>query len=437
MPMTQQRRQAQSFWELRSCCCLCLIGVGMFSRSASANLMDPLRGEYGFLTKFGGISADDARLRVRSMCEVFNIFEFQFYDALEHYSWPPAPGKDCWHNPFGQEVCRSILKAYVQEIQHLGGRSWLYVQAMGTDPQDTNTQNGFAVAGQHLVDGRPLLDVVVPTAAWAEHIAARWADFAAEIGFSGIHWDTLGDKYGVAAMGGDVPGFLRASRPVLMTRGLEQTCNFVDGFGWEPSLFGLSDCNSNTVAFPYWEAWSLPTQEDHFFKEVAPLGGGVFVCYPGKSVSHAGEDWNSEAAGIWPLDLLIRRWQKARCHGSAYLAIGDGLRHIQDEYFPDSLPINNADINKITEQVFKGCKFHWECKPQLSYGESLVRSKTKPHTRQISLFHHRWIDVALLVAFFSGMAALLTHLSFIACCSKRRSRQPCTEELRQVTQSPW
>ena len=113
------------------------------------------------------------------------------------------------------------------------------------------------------VDGRPLLDVVVPTAAWAEHIAARWADFAAEIGFSGIHWDTLGDKYGVAAMGGDVPGFLRASRPVLMTRGLEQTCNFVDGFGWEPSLFGLSDCNSNTVAFPYWEAWSLQIGRAH------------------------------------------------------------------------------------------------------------------------------------------------------------------------------
>jgi len=185
----------------------------MLSHSASASHMDPLRGENGFLTKFGGISVDDARLRVRSMGQVFNILEFQFYDAFEGYSWPPAPEKECWHNPFGREVCRNILKAYVQEIQHLGGRSWLYVQAMGTEPRDTNTQNGFAVAGQHLVDGRPLLDVVVPTAAWAGRIAARWADFAAGIGFSGIHWDTLGDRYGVAAMGGDVPGFLRASRP--------------------------------------------------------------------------------------------------------------------------------------------------------------------------------------------------------------------------------
>jgi len=254
--------------------------------------------------------------------------------------------------------------------------------------------------------------------------------------------DTLGDKYGVAALGGDIPGFLRASRRVLMTRGLAQTCNFVDGFGWEPSLFGTSGCSSNTVAFPYWEAWSSPAQEDHFFKEVAPLGGGVFVCYPGKSVSHSGEAWNSQAAGIWPLDLLIRRWQKARCHGSAYLAIGDGLRHIQTEYFPDSLSITSADVSKIKEQVFKGCSFHsarGECKPQFNYG----LQRMKQPTQQISLFHHRWIDVALVVAFLSGMAALIVYISFIACCSKivpRRPSQPCAgerQELRQVMQSPW
>jgi len=399
--------------------------------------MDPLQGEYGFLTEFGGgISAEDARRRVRSMKEAFNILEFQFYDALEGYSWPPVPEKECWHNPFNREVCRSILKAYVQEIQNLGGRSWLYVQAAGTEPQDTNTQKGFVVAGQHLVNGKPLLDVVVPTAAWAERIATRWADFAAEIGFSGIHWDTLGDNYRVESLGADVPGFLRASRHALMMHGLAQTCNFVDGFGWDPSLFRPSDCSSNTIAFPYWEAWSLPAQEDRFFKEVAPLGGGVFVCYPGKSVSHSRESWNSAAAGIWPLDLLIRRWQKARCHGCAYLAIGDGLRHIQDEYFPNSLPITSADVTKIKEQVFKGCSFrsaHWTCTPQLNYG--LQRPKRK--TKQFSLFHHRWIDIALVVAFLSGMAALLTHVFSIACCSTivpRRSREISTEEQQELRQ---
>ena len=32
------------------------------------------------------------------------------------------------------------------------------------------------------------------------------------------------------------PGFLRASLPLLREQGLAQTCNFVDGYGWDPSL---------------------------------------------------------------------------------------------------------------------------------------------------------------------------------------------------------
>merc|ERR1712039_138975 len=65
-----------------------------------------------------------------------------------------------------------------------------------------------------------------------------------------------------------------------------------------------------------------------------------------------GEAWNSGAKGTWPLDLIIQRWQKARCYGSSYLAVGDGAHHIQTEYFPDTTPINEADIDKIRDHVF-------------------------------------------------------------------------------------
>jgi hypothetical protein len=123
-------------------------------------------------------------------------------------------------------------------------------------------------------------------------------------------------------------------------------------------LFGGPSLADNVVVFPYWEAWSLPAQEDVFFKEVAPQGGGVFACYPGKSPTHDGEDWNKNAKGIWPMDLMILRWQKSRCHASAYLAIGDGSRHIQDEYFPDSLFMDEKDVTKVRNQVFRTCSFH-------------------------------------------------------------------------------
>lgn len=318
----------------------------------SSGATDPLRGEYGFLTQFSDITEEEARARVREMSHLFGILEFQFYDAFEGYSHPPTQYQEEWNSAFGRRIIRKIIRAYTDEIAHVGGRSWFYVQAMGTDPNDTHAQQGATVTAQHVVDGHPLLDVVAPNAAWARKIAPAWGQFAAFLGFSGIHWDTLGDAYGVSNAGCDIVGFLRAALPVLQEHGLAQTCNFVDGFGWDPSLIGQVGWVGNVVAFPYWEAWDLPFQEDRYFEEVAPGSKGVFVCYPGETASHNGERWNSGEVGTWPLDLLIRRWRKAHCYGSAYLAIGDGLHHIQNEYFPDTVKINDADVSKIQDMVF-------------------------------------------------------------------------------------
>jgi len=232
---------------------------------------------------------------------------------------------------------------------------------MGTDVNDTLAQRGFPVMAQHLADGHPILDVIAPSVGWAMRIVPEWGRFVASLGFSGIHWDTLGGTYDESTEGVDIPGFLRAARPVLQEHGLAQTCNFVDGYGWDASLLVDVGWHGNIVAFPYWETWSIPVQEDRYFKEVTPRGRGVFVCYPGKSSSHAGEDWNSGTVGTWPLDLIIQRWHKARCFGSAYLAIGDGTNHIQNEYFPDTVSINEADIHKIRSSVFsRSCSTSFE-----------------------------------------------------------------------------
>jgi len=123
--------------------------------------MDPLRGEYGFLSEFDGISEADARARVRRMVELFGVREFQFYDAFEGYSRPPRGDAEHWycaclHKP----VNRSILRAYTEEIARVGGRSWLSVQAMATDLGDVELQAEARVLGHHDVGSQPLLDVV-------------------------------------------------------------------------------------------------------------------------------------------------------------------------------------------------------------------------------------------------------------------------------------
>jgi len=322
--------------------------------------MSSLRGEYGFLTIYDGITDEEAAARVNYMATVFDVREWQFYDAVEGYSAPPALGKESWQNTaFFRPVQRRLILAYVRAIRAAGGRSWLYVQAMATDPGDAELQKNAPVIGQHKVDGRPLLDVMPPTHAWAKRIAPRWATFAAEMEFSGIHWDTLGDFGAGRASrnGADLYGFLEAAKPILQAQGLEQTANFVDGFGWDERLW-----NSGLIAFPYWEVWSVPRVSRRFFREACPgpAGGCVFVCYPGKDSQHSHQQQNRGFVGEQPTQLLLDRWTLAKCTNHTYLAVGDGANHIQTEYFPFTRPLDIQVIEQI-QSVFVGDLHKQEC----------------------------------------------------------------------------
>mmetsp|Transcript_96579 Transcript_96579/g.249719 ORF Transcript_96579/g.249719 Transcript_96579/m.249719 type:complete len:432 (+) Transcript_96579:566-1861(+) len=342
-----------------------------------------LLGEYGFLTQFGHVGEEEARQRVRNMTGLFNIREFQFYDAMQGYSEPPEDSLESWYClAFNRFTLRKTIRTYTDEIASLGGRSWLYVQAMAADPGDHSAVEGAMVVGQHIVDGKPLLDIVVPTTNWALRIARKWASFAKKQGFSGIHWDTLGDLGGneVLKTHVDLPGFLRAALPVLLEQGLSQTMNFVDGFGWDLSLLEAP----KLFAFPYWEVWTVPKNEDKFFNEVTPDGGGVFVCYPGKTAIHTGESQNQHAIMMKPVDLLIARWVKAKKAGNTYLAIGDGARRIQTEYFPDTAALTEAEVTNIQNSL-----------GSLSYTTSTVAT-TKPNLIILQVWWMTWVGTLAL-----------------------------------------
>lgn len=297
-------------------------------------------GEYGAVTVFS-LKESEARLRVRRMFEVFQIREFQFYDAMQGYSHPPAPDLVEWQTAcLNRRVQKKIIRAYVDEVRRLGGRSWLYVQAMATDMGDTAWQEGFHVLGQHFCYNRPVMDRIMLSAAWGQHIAPQWANFTADLGFDGIHWDTLGAD-------GNLPAFLHATQPVLQARGLRQTCNFVDGAGWQDSLL-----TSGVIAFPYWEVWNVPLVEDTFYRKLPLWKSGTLACYPGENTLHIGEPQNKQEQGKFPLDIIVERWQKARLHGARYLVISDGLSHIQTAYLPNTIGISWKDIRKLRSAAF-------------------------------------------------------------------------------------
>lgn len=337
-----------------------LFAAGLLPTAATRG---SVKGDYGFLTRFDGVTEEEAREHVRQMRTEMGIMEFEFYNAFEGFSRPPDSGKEAWTCAGGGEnVRRSVLAAYTEEIRRLGGRSWLTVQAQGTDPDDVEAQGGARVLAQHKVDGRALLDIVAPDAGWAERSAPAWADFAASLGFSGIHWATFGGGHDAGASGADLLGFLEAAKPLVGAKGLLQVAAFSDGYGFDRSLV-----EKGVVAFAYWVAWTLPEQENKFFDE-APKGS-VFVCFAGKGADHEGERWNRFAKGIEPLDLLSARWRKARCQGHAYLAIGDGLRRATTDFLHESEALQEEEIERIKAQVFEDLR----CSPDSKKPEPAVR----------------------------------------------------------------
>jgi len=175
------------------------------------------------------------------------------------------------------------------------------------------------------------------------------------LGFSGIHWDTLGtwdspDHLGLPAHDASFTGFLRAAFPVLRERGLEQTMNFVNGYGWDPLLarpVGLGWIGQ-VVAFPYWEVWS-PDDEAKFHGEFSSRGGAVMAQYPGLDAHHGEIDvqtQNVHLQGMEPLDIAILRWQVTVANGCTYVMVGDGLKHIRQPYFPNTMAMSEAALDK-------------------------------------------------------------------------------------------
>lgn len=249
------------------------------------------------------------------MAVLFGVREFQFFNAFEGYTHPPAidaQGWTCAH--VNAPVRRSVISAYTDEIRRFGGRSWFSV---------------------HVADGRPIYDLIPASAKWARQVVPAWAEFVSSLGFSGVHWagpEFLEGSAPLTAHGADLPGFLRAAEPSLQANGLQQTCDFVDGVGWKPELV-----ENGIVSFPVWSA-----------SEGEPCSaqmerGGVYTCFEGAS-----------AGGDVDVGTIIRRWGRARCAGSTYLAAGDGSMRLRNAFYSDAAELTEDEEIQIRSSVFDG-----------------------------------------------------------------------------------
>jgi hypothetical protein len=311
-------------------------------RVAPAPRIPGLAGEYGFLSSavLGPQPETAVRARVATMARDYGIREFQFYDWFADYS--TAVAGDHWTDPYFRrsEISRRTIEVSINEVHQRGARAWAYVQAVGAEEQQLENpkqdlwklRNARGQWHWHPpgVD-KPRFPTYFANAAWAQHMVDRWAAPIKELGFDGIHWDTLGrigGDYGKEKTG--IHAFIRTAHGLLQSRGLQQTLNFVDLAWWDRKVV------QHYLEFPYAETWSAASANRYYAEmdrsDMARIRG-VFAMYPSVSIP----------PGWTELEVIRARRNEGRKHRLVYLVVGDGARRMKGQYWPETVPLTAAE----------------------------------------------------------------------------------------------
>lgn len=303
---------------------------------------DGLGGKYGFLSPavMGPQPEAGIRARIATMAQDYGIREFQFYDWFADYSTPLAG--DHWADPYFHQIAisRQTIRISIDEVHRQGGRAWAYVQAIGAEESNLeDPKQGFL----KLLDNKgkwywhpgntkkPRFPTYFANAAWAEHMVMRWAGSVKQLGFDGIHWDTLGriaGDYGAETIG--MHDFIHTTHQLLQPQGLRQTMNMVDLAWWDRQVV------RKHLEFPYAETWTHETAGRYFAEMDQPdMAGirGVWAMYPTVLVP----------ADLTETDVICTRHNEGLKHHLSYLVVGDGARRMKNEYWPDTVPLTTAE----------------------------------------------------------------------------------------------
>jgi hypothetical protein len=297
-----------------------------------------LLGEYGYLTAFHCQSDGEARARIRTMAREFGIREFQLYDWFADYSTPTRGAR--WTDPFfrRREICRATLTTYIDEIHRQGGRAWAYVQAVGAEETkwaDAARQIFPLISNGQWYWHAGRFPCYFLNDAWARHMVATWAPTVKQLGFDGIHWDTLGalaPNYAAEAAG--VHAFLGTTQAELRRFSLRQTMNFVNLSWWNTQVVLAN------LEFPYAEVWSQGAEQAYFQAMFHPLllkRRGAIAFYPSAALPPG---WTASQA-------IISRHREAARHGLAYIAVADGDRRVVNEYWPITEPLSPEERREL------------------------------------------------------------------------------------------
>jgi hypothetical protein len=303
--------------------------------SAQAELL----GEYGYISALGPQPEDKIRTIVATMARDYGVREFMFYDWFADYS-TPVRGTE-WKDPFFRRrpISRATIVAAIDEIHRHHGRAWAYVQAVGAEEDNLESASTdiWKLRGKngewywHPPGEQPRFPTYFPNSAWARFMVDRWAPAVKELGFDGIHWDTLGPIAG--DRGAEIQGlhaFVETASMALRRQRLRQTMNYVELNGWDRELV------RKYCEFPYAEVWSDDKKRQYYAQMDMPdmrRVRGVMAMYPS----------TQKPQGWQETDIIIARHNEARKHRLVYVILGDGERRMKNEYWPETVPLTDAE----------------------------------------------------------------------------------------------
>ena len=314
-----------------------------------AGAQGKLSGEYGFLSSkvLGPQKENEIRARVDTMAREYDVREFMFYDWCADYSHPVAGEQ--WTDPFFHRhpISRHTIQISIDEIHRQGGRAWAYVQAIGAEERNLEDPKRDI---WKLRDGKgdwywhppgvknPRFPTYFANAAWARLMADRWARPVKQLGFDGIHWDTLGRIAGDS--GAEIAGmhaFIKTAHRLLQKEGLRQTLNMVDLAWWDRDLV------RHDLEFAYAETWSQKVTEQYFAEMDRPDMAdvrGVLAMYPSTALP----------TGTTEAEVVCARHAEARRHHLTYLIVGDGARRMKAEYWPETVRLSAVENDCLRER---------------------------------------------------------------------------------------
>lgn len=305
-----------------------------------------LLGEYGYLSDFS-VSPDEIVRRVNVMFSR-GVREFQFYDWFSSYTSPPDLAKGSWKNAFNPDytIRLDTIQAATVRIRELGGRSWAYIQSIAVDYLDdpcyglascpykqTQIRSNNNIGFNYILN-KYSFKVYDPDSSRAARMVKVWAPPVKELGFTGIHWDTLG-KISVNDHTEGFAQFLETAAMMLSSYNLKQTFNFVS-MSW---LTTGEYVKCNTVVYPYLsrfeksteflyaEVWN-GTEYSNFIVFVRGRPRAVVSFYPSiKNDGSKTDDMTLQEVN------MVNRASYSRSNNLAYLAVGNGSRRLINEYF--------------------------------------------------------------------------------------------------------